>query len=183
MRLFWAKTYEGTSLSDLTSEMGINAPSLYAAFGSKQALFDEAIAHYSANYHHGIWTGLVETPSIFDAVTVFLKRSAEAFSIPDQPRGCMIVLGAQHSCSGDNAVQEGLREIRKANLETVRARFERAKAERELDQEFDTQGAATMLLSMQAGMTILARDGAGREELMAAADTYAQALRALAGRD
>src|SRR5882762_10915913 len=46
MQVFWRKGYEGASLSDLTRAMGINRPSLYAAFGNKEALFRKALDRY-----------------------------------------------------------------------------------------------------------------------------------------
>jgi AcrR family transcriptional regulator len=46
MRVFWRRGYQGTSLSDLTAALGINKPSLYAAFGNKEQLFARALAHY-----------------------------------------------------------------------------------------------------------------------------------------
>ena len=46
--LFWRKGYEGTSIADLTKAMGINPPSLYAAFGGKETLFHQALDRYEA---------------------------------------------------------------------------------------------------------------------------------------
>src|SRR4051812_3480675 len=46
LTLFWERGYEGTSIADLTAVMGITPPSLYAAFGSKEALFREALSLY-----------------------------------------------------------------------------------------------------------------------------------------
>ena len=47
MQVFWRKGYEGASLSDLTQAMGINRPSLYAAFGNKNTLFRKALDRYA----------------------------------------------------------------------------------------------------------------------------------------
>ncbi len=47
MKVFWRKGYEGASLEDLTRAMGINRPSLYAAFGDKEALFRKVLDHYA----------------------------------------------------------------------------------------------------------------------------------------
>ena len=46
LRVFWEKGYDGTSLTDLTDAMGITRPSLYAAFGNKEALFRKALDLY-----------------------------------------------------------------------------------------------------------------------------------------
>lgn len=169
MRLFWRKTYEGTSLAELTAAMGINAPSLYAAFGSKDALFREAVAHYSEHHGTEIWQTLRETAAIDAAVEGFLLATARSYSTPGDPPGCLIVLGAQHEEGESDPVHRDLRARRRASLDEIGERLNRAVAEGELPAGFDVAGAAAFLLSVQTGMSILARDGANRAALDAAA--------------
>ena len=80
MEVFWAKGYDGASLSDLTAAMRINSPSLYAAFGSKESLFREALALYSATEGTEIWTALPDAPTAREAIERFLRATAEAFT-------------------------------------------------------------------------------------------------------
>lgn len=169
MQLFWRKTYEGTSLAELTAAMGINAPSLYAAFGSKDALFREAVAHYAD--HHGIeiWHSLRDIPAIDQAVERFLHETARSYSMPGNPPGCMIVLGTQHAADEDDPVHRELRARRRDSLDQIVERLSRAVTDGELPAGFDVAGAAAFLLSVQTGMSILARDGADRAALEAAA--------------
>ncbi|WP_447728734.1 TetR/AcrR family transcriptional regulator [Sphingomonas koreensis] len=169
MRLFWSKTYEGTSLADLTGAMGINAPSLYAAFGSKEALFREAVAHYSAHHGTEIWWTLRDTPAIDDAVEGFLHATARSYSMPGDPAGCLIVLGTQHGDGEDDPAHRELRARRRASLSEIAERLSRAVGDGELPAGFDVAGAAAFLLSVQTGMSVLARDGADRAALEAAA--------------
>src|ERR671919_2398814 len=88
MEVFWAKGFDGASMADLTGAMGINSPSLYAAFGSKEDLFREAVALYGATEGTEIWSGLQEAPTARAAVERFLRVSAESFTRPGKPRGC-----------------------------------------------------------------------------------------------
>lgn len=169
MRLFWCKTYEGTSLADLTGAMGINAPSLYAAFGSKEALFREAVAYYADHYGTEIWRSLREIPAVDAAVEGFLHETARSYSTPGDPPGCMIVLGTQHGHGEDVPVHRELRERRRTGLDLIAERLARAVEEGELPAGFDVVGAAAFLLSVQTGMSVLARDGADRAALEAAA--------------
>ena len=171
MRVFWAKTYEGASLTDLTRSMGINAPSLYAAFGSKERLFVEAVAHYAQAHGSEIWRALDENLTIEEAVRQFLLLSAASFSRPDVPPGCLIVLGTQHDAGDANVAHRELRARRRANLVRIAARFQRAIADGELPPDFDFKGEAALLLSIQTGMSVLARDGADRATLEAIAST------------
>ncbi|WP_154401311.1 TetR/AcrR family transcriptional regulator, partial [Bordetella pertussis] len=68
MEVFWSKGYEGASLADLTSAMGINAPSLYAAFGSKEALFREAVQRYADTEGARTRRALLEAPDARAAI-------------------------------------------------------------------------------------------------------------------
>lgn len=169
MRLFWSKGYSGASLAELTEVMGINAPSLYAAFGSKEALFREAVAHYAE--HHGveIWRALEEAPSAREAIERFLLATARAYSMPGHPPGCLIVLGAQYDLVDSNSAQCELRARRRENLRQIADRVARAVAEGELPSSFAVQDAAAFYLSVQTGMSVLARDGADRATLEAVA--------------
>jgi AcrR family transcriptional regulator len=169
MRLFWRKTYEGASLAELTEVMGINPPSLYAAFGSKEELFREAVALYAEHQGIEIWRALEEAPTAREAVESFLLATASAYSEPDDPPGCLIVLGAQHGLDEDNAAHLELRTRRRGNLTQIANRFARAKREGELTAAFPIESAAAFYLSVQSGMSVLARDGADRPTLEAVA--------------
>ncbi len=169
MQLFWRKTYEGASLAELTEVMGINPPSLYAAFGSKEALFCEAVAHYAEHQGVEIWRALEEAPSAREALERFLLATASAYSTPGDPPGCLIVLGAQHGLDEGNAAHLELRARRCGNLAQIADRLSRAVSEGELPAAFAVGDAAAFYLSVQSGMSVLARDGADRATLEAVA--------------
>lgn len=169
MDLFWRETYEGASLADLTGAMGIAAPSLYAAFGSKEQLFREVVEHYANTQDCGIWQTLDEVDDIRSAVEGFLLATADAYSTGETPPGCLIVLGAQHGLDDGSPARRELRERRRDNLRRLAARFDRAIAEGALPGDFPAHDAAAFYLSVQTGMSLLARDGADRACLRAVA--------------
>jgi AcrR family transcriptional regulator len=170
MEVFWAKGYDGASLSDLTAAMGINSPSLYAAFGSKEALFRETLALYSATEGTEIWTALPDAPTAREAIERFLRATAEAFTRGGKPRGCLIVLGAIHPSDGNANVCQELRRHRMENVTALGDRLERAVRAGELPKNVNCQAVATFYATVQQGMSIQARDGAARETLLAVAD-------------
>ena len=169
MEVFWAKGYDGASLSDLTAAMGINSPSLYAAFGSKEALFREAVDLYGEIEGTEIWAALPETPTAREAIDRFLRATADAFTRPGKPAGCLIVLGALHPSDTNADVCRTLRDHRAQNVAALRARLERAVAEGELPAETDCLAIATFYATVQQGMSIQARDGASRDTLLTVA--------------
>ncbi|MBL4741060.1 MAG: TetR/AcrR family transcriptional regulator [Sneathiella sp.] len=170
MELFWAKSFEGVSLSDLTTTMGINPPSLYAAFSSKEALFREAVELYRSTEGSRIWSCLDIAATARDAVFGMLRKSAEDFSRTDKPRGCLVVLGALHSDLSNTAVNRDLADLRVQSVMQLQERLQRGVEEGELSQAVDVQAIATFYVTVQQGMSIQARDGASREMLLATAD-------------
>ncbi|QPC93047.1 TetR/AcrR family transcriptional regulator [Mesorhizobium sp. INR15] len=165
--VFWARGYEGASISDLTAAMGINSPSLYAAFGSKEALFLEATDLYTRIEGADIWLALEEAPTARLAIERFLQRTARAYSQTDRPQGCLITLGALHQDSTRGAICDDLRRRRAENHTALRQRLERGVAEGELPSGFDSAAAATFFATVQHGMSIQARDGASCTALLA----------------
>ena len=93
-RLFWLKGYDGTSIVDLTEAIGIEAPSLYAAFGSKKELYAAALRHYGENYEGFVWDKFRAAATARDAANAYLMDSAAALtgSLADVPRGCITTL-------------------------------------------------------------------------------------------
>ncbi|MER9215653.1 TetR/AcrR family transcriptional regulator [Mesorhizobium sp. M0663] len=167
MEVFWVKGYEGASISDLTAAMGINSPSLYAAFGSKEALFLEATELYTRVEGTEIWSALEKAPTARQAVERFLRQTARAYSQTGRPQGCLIALGALHQDSSRGAICDDLRRRRAENREALLRRLERGVAEGELPADFDCGTAATFYATVQHGMSIQARDGASRSALLA----------------
>jgi AcrR family transcriptional regulator len=168
--LFWSKGYEATSIADLTAEMDIGSPSLYAAFGSKEALYSEALRFYSDNYEGLFWSGFLAAPTARDAVRLLLMNSAAALtgSVADIPRGCMVALSAVGS-EGHAELGEIVRAARSVGLDRLKARLEQAISDGEIPGTADVHALARFVQAVQTGMSILARDGASRTELEAVA--------------
>ncbi|TBU77317.1 TetR family transcriptional regulator [Pseudomonas daroniae] len=165
-RLFWTKGYEATSITDLKDTMGIGSPSLYAAFGSKEALYAEALNHYRANYEALVWDKFFAAGTTRDAVESLLLDSAAALTgcLADIPRGCMVTLSSVGS-EGHAELGELVKSARATTLDHLKARLGRAVTEGELPASTDVHALARFVQTVQNGMSILARDGASRAEL------------------
>lgn len=165
-RLFWLKGFEATSMADLTKAMGIGSPSLYAAFGSKEALYAEAVRHYGETYEGHFWNKFYSAATAREAVESLLIESATALTgcLNDTPRGCMMALSSVGS-EGHAELGELLRSTRAIGLERLIERFELAVAEGELPTATDIHSLARFVQTIQSGMSILARDGATHAEL------------------
>ncbi|WP_371348927.1 TetR/AcrR family transcriptional regulator [Ancylobacter sp. IITR112] len=177
MRLFWTRGYEATSIADLTAAMGIGAPSLYAAFGSKEALYVEALEHYTRSYECLAWAGFRAAATAREAIAALLFDSAASLTgcVADIPHGCMVTL-ASVDCEEHRALGDHLRLSRAGGLEQLTARLARGVAEGDLPAGLDCQALARFLQAVQAGMSLLARDGVGRAELEAVAELALQGV-------
>ncbi|MBR3190068.1 TetR/AcrR family transcriptional regulator [Bosea sp. (in: a-proteobacteria)] len=169
MLLFWEKGFQGASMSELTAAMGINAPSLYACFGSKEALYREALALYEAGDGAELAAAIAAAPTAREAIEIYLMRSAALFSRPDKPAGCMVVLSVIHATGTSDEAGRALRDARGEMQGVMEARLRSDIARGELPPSCDPPAIAAFYATVQQGMSIRARDGANRTELEAVA--------------
>lgn len=182
MRLFWTCGYEGASINDLAEAMGINKPSLYAAFGSKEALFREAIALYEREEGEPVQAALQGARTAREGIGESLRVNARAFTDPGKPRGCMVVLSALVSGPANGAVCTLLAENRMEVEENYRRRIERGIAEGDVPAAADTLRMAAFYAAVQNGLSVLARDGASVEHLLGVVDSAMSAWDILAAK-
>ena len=174
LHVFWEKGYEGTSLSDLTAAMGISRPSLYAAYGNKEALFRKALDRY-INGSVAFLRDALEEPTARAAAENLLLAAADGVTSPDNPRGCMTVRCALSSGEAADSVRLELTK-RRADGETVlRERLERAKAEGDLPADSNPADLARYLTTVFHGMSVQAAGGASRDQLREVARTALKA--------
>ncbi|MFD8571687.1 TetR/AcrR family transcriptional regulator [Streptomyces sp. NPDC057694] len=167
MRAFWENGYEATSVSDLTREMGIGAPSLYAAFGDKRTLFEEVVRVYGTTHGAGPGRALAEEPTARGAVERLLREAADAFTAPGLPHGCLVIHAATNCTTPE--VELALREQRNTSLGAIADRLRQGVAAGELPEGTDTTALARCVAAVFQGMSQQARDGASRTELEAVA--------------
>ena len=165
MLAFWRKGFAATSMNDLCEAMGVRSPSLYAAFGSKEALYLEAVGHYVLTVGPPIWGKLAEGATARAGVESLLLTATE--TLPESgtiPAGCMATLAAI-SDEWPEGIAEAVRKIRVDMLGMLRSRLEAGVADGELPPTTDIDALSRCYLSVYQGMAVQARDGAGTAEL------------------
>lgn len=170
MEVFWEHGYEGSSMSDLTSAMGINSPSLYAAFGGKEALFREAIGLYGKTDGGYTARALREEPTARQAIDAMLRDNAIAYTVEDKPHGCMVVLAGSTYTTRSESIRDFLVEKRRETIEEVRQRLDRGVTEGDLPASTSTPALAHFYTTVLYGLSIQARDGASLAELTQSID-------------
>lgn len=170
MIVFWTRGYEGASLDDLTSAMGINKPSLYAAFGSKEALFREAIGYYDRTESGPVDRALEDAPTAREGIEAALRYNARAYVRPRKPRGCMVVLSSLLGATENATVRQFLVRSRRAGEAAMRKRIERGMAEGDVPAGSNAAVIAAFYTTVTQGLSIQARDGASERALGAIVD-------------
>lgn len=163
LEAFWQQGYDKTSINDLTEAMGINPPSLYAAFGDKQTLFDEVIERYQSDPTDFIAAALAQ-PTVGEVVHHLLHDAADQYTRTDHPPGCMVLN------------EPKLAHQRAASLDALAARLQRSSDEGELPSGTDVPALARYLQSVMCGMSTAARDGASATELHTTAELALRAI-------
>ena len=180
MQVFWRNGYSGTSMNDLTSALGINKPSLYAAFGNKEQLFDAALRHYMSLYGGPLFDRLTESTDtpLSNRLRNYLFGIVDLTSDRELPTGCLFV---KSNCeSGGEAIPEeiaeSLRELGSANEQAL-TKFLRSEQRRgELPSTTNPRELAGYLISVMYGLSVLARSGKSRKQLRAIVDIAVASL-------
>jgi AcrR family transcriptional regulator len=180
--VFWARGYDGTTLEDLQAAMGgIAPPSFYAAFGSKDQLFREAVELYRETMSQRIM-GALDKPSAREGIEGLLRAATEQFCSGSGPRGCLIVLGALNCTRANKDAHDHLYELRQQGPEIIRQRLVRAVSEGDLPSAAPVSEMTSFYTTVLHGLAVRARDGASSEALMAAVDAAMAAWEPLVGR-
>jgi AcrR family transcriptional regulator len=159
LKVFWEKGYEGASLADLTRAMGINRPSLYAAFGDKEALFLRVVDRYvdgPASY----LSQALEAPTARAVVERLLEGAAGLGTRTAQPRGCLLVNGALACGEEASAVRDHLAARRAAGQLAIQKRLARARAEGDLPRDADPADLARYVATIMQGLAVQTASGA-----------------------
>ena len=166
MHVFWERGYEAASISDLTAAMGITPPSLYTAFGDKEHLFYEAIEAYLRGPGAFGARALAEERTARAAVQRLLEEAAVEMTQDCQPHGCMVALAATNGSVSAARVQALVAEQRASAIRSMAERIQRGIDEGDLPKGTDAEALATFCATVYQGMSIQARDGAPREQLL-----------------
>ena len=165
MTVFWEHGYETTSIAMLTKALGIAAPSLYAAFGDKRALFLEALDLYNGTYAAFTARALAEEADARTAIERLLREAAAAYTRRDHPAGCLLITSATNCGPQSADIQAHLRELRRAGTNALARKIAAAVRAGDLPRGTKARPLAVFYSATLQGMSAQARDGASRADL------------------
>lgn len=169
MLLFWRHGYETTSISDLTSAMGITPPSLYTAFGDKRRLFLEAVQRYAGDPEASA-VMIAGASSAFEAARALLTGAVVLFTGEDTPPGCLLASATASGSAAAHDVQATVAAYRHRIIDNLATRIEKDVDARVVPAGTDAQALAGFVVAIIQGLSVLARDGASRAALAGVAE-------------
>lgn len=167
LAVFWKHGYEGTSLDDLTAAMGINRPSLYAAFGNKEQLFHRAVDRYLEKYRTAI-ADVLAAPTARQVAQRLLAHAVKT-AAQGKTRGCLLVQGALACGEAAESVRRELVARRAGNEAMLRERFQKS-ADAGEKLPAPPADLARYLSTVLQGMAVQSASGASAQQLQAVAD-------------
>jgi AcrR family transcriptional regulator len=164
LTLFWSKGFEGTTLMDLANAIGVNKPSLYAAFGSKEDLFLKALDLYQERLGSFAAPSL-QLPSARSGLEAFLRALATFQSAPNTPQGCLLVQGALAGSDDSARVSKVLCDVRASGVAMIRHCLDRGMRQGELPPDTDIDALARYFGAVSNGVSVQAASGIPTKEL------------------
>jgi AcrR family transcriptional regulator len=164
---FWRRGYEGVSISDLVSLLGLASSRIYAAFGSKEDLFREAVSLYRSAEGGAPVRALKAAPTLREGIEAMLRTAIMTYTQPGRPRGCMVVTSATNCSSENDSVMKWLAECRRERDRAILDRLNAAAAGGEIIARADTRTLADHFGAVMSGLSVQARDGLSRDRLLA----------------
>lgn len=164
VEVFWRRGYEGASLPELTRAMGINRPSVYAAFGNKEQLFRKAVDRYQTGPQSYLTAALAK-PTARAAVEAIFSGFIRMQRLQEKTRGCLIVSGALTCGEEAEPVRRELARLRQTAVKAFRNRFEQAVQDGDLPEGTDCGTLARYVATVLNGLAVQAASGASEKEL------------------
>ena len=170
LRVFWRRGYEGASMAELTAEMGITKPSLYAAFGNKEALFKKALDLYEREKLAYVGEAL-DAPTARGVAERLLRGALAMLTNRGDPKGCLGVISALACSTEAESIKDDVLKRRASSEAALIARFEQASRDGDLPEGIGAAAIARYLLAVMQGLSVQAGAGARPAELGSVVET------------
>jgi AcrR family transcriptional regulator len=175
--IFWTRGYEGVSMADLVETLGIASARIYAAFGSKESLFREAVELYDTGEGGFATRALAEEPTARAAIGRILRQAIEIYTRKGRPHGCMVVSAATNCSKENEDIHEWLAVLRRRRTASLVKRLKKAIIDGELPPRVDAEALGEYFATVLHGLSVQARDGVPKDRLIATIPAAMSALR------
>lgn len=175
-RLFWQRGYSGTSTRELSTALTLSTSSIYAAFGSKAGLFEEAVRTYAERYRI-IYQDACAQPDFSDTLDQLFRRSVEEFTQPNSGHpGCLVSSAAMTDSPETIDTRAYLDDLYASNQRLLHKRIGQAQNDGQVPKGTDPATLAASLQTLWHGLSVQSNQGLGRNDLLRIADLVVSAL-------
>ncbi len=157
--VFWTKGFSATSLDDLAAAMGMNRPSIYRAFGDKEAVYRKALMQFCQGMEAAFERTMLEENDIRKALASFYREALAVYTSGEQPRGCLVMSTAVAAAACHPEIQADLLNIIRDLDQKIATRLEQAREAGQLEASFDATGRAAVAQSLLHSLSLRARAG------------------------
>ncbi|MGF1544415.1 MAG: TetR/AcrR family transcriptional regulator [Parvularculaceae bacterium] len=160
MRRFWLCGYAGTRLDDVAAEAGVTKPSLYLAFGGKDALYEKALSRYASKYTEKLHEAFDAAPSLSAAVEAYFRFIASVLTDDAYPKGCLRVRAIAELSSDNPDLAAAAVRHRRASRDALLKRFSA-----ELEDPDRAENLADLVVMLGEGLALTAKAGATKRQI------------------
>jgi len=162
--LFWEKGFQNTSLDEIAEAVGVKKPSLYAAFGDKEMLFQKVLQRYAGKLSEPV-LALQRYDNIREAIDAFIELGIAGGCSQGHPRGCLLVSAFADSSLLPPSLAQEIKTLVNQADRAVAQRLKQAVGDGQLPADFDVKGTAKFLITLMHGVALRIRAGESRTEL------------------
>ena len=170
-QVFWSKGYDGVTIDDLVTGMGVGRPSLYAVFGDKRTLFLRVLRAYAEKKGAGAAKALFSPPTLRDSLMGFLRHAVETATEEGSAPGCLVVCVAP--LVDDAEVRQFLKDAAAGGMALLERRFYDGISAGEVPSDFPVTVRASQIIDLTRGLTMRALMGTPRKTLLKDAEEAA----------
>ena len=157
--VFWAKGFSATSLDDLSAAMGMNRPSIYRAFGDKEAIYRKALMQFLQGMESAFERTMLAENDIRKALASFYREALVVYTSGEQPKGCLVMSTAVAAATCHPEIQADLLNVIRSLDQKIAMRLEQAREAGQLEASFDATGRAAVAQSLLHSLSLRARAG------------------------
>lgn len=179
MLVFWEKGYEGTTMANLIEAIGMKAPSVYAAFGNKDALFNEVVKLYTGIVNDGPLKTLKEQANVYEAFKSLFAENLKMFTSAHNPTSCLIMTAAINCAPEHHDHVDTLKNLRGAYKKAFEARIKQGVTDKQIKPEANPTELAEFYATFAHGLALRAKDGASKSELETSSELALQPLKSV----
>jgi len=168
--VFWAQGFSGTSLDDLSAAMGMNRPSIYRAFGDKEAVYRLALAQFTRQMEEGFNHTVLQETDFREGLRRFYRAALEVYSSGEAALGCMVMCTAPAASITHLDVQSDLLEVIEQLDRRILKRVELAVDQGQISAIVDAKSLSKLIQAVLHSLAIRARAGESKTSLRRFAD-------------